>query len=84
MRAGIPVAAMELMDEVQMRVINLAGTTAKTWKEVPTMFFKYVSSKIIAEIYKYCSLRDILVDFLVLQQGCVILNEMDRVLVLIW
>ena len=40
MRAGIPVAAMELMDEVQMRVINLAGTTAKTWKEVPTMFFK--------------------------------------------
>ena len=40
MRAGIPVAAMELMDEVQMKVINLAGTTAKTWREVPTMFFK--------------------------------------------
>lgn len=40
MRAGIPVAAMEIMDEVQMTVINKAGSTAKKWKEVPTMFFK--------------------------------------------
>lgn len=40
MRAGIPVAAMEIMDEVQMAVINKAGSTAKKWKEVPTMFFK--------------------------------------------
>ena len=40
MRAGIPVAAMEIMDEVQMTVINRAGSTAKKWKEVPTMFFK--------------------------------------------
>lgn len=42
MRAGVPVAAMELMDEVQMKVINKVGSTNKTWKEVPTMFFKYV------------------------------------------
>lgn len=41
MRAGIPVAAMEIMDEVQMRVINATQATKKTWKEVPTMFFKY-------------------------------------------
>lgn len=40
MRAGIPVAAMEIMDEVQMSVINRAGSTARKWKEVPTMFFK--------------------------------------------
>jgi D-lactate dehydrogenase (cytochrome) len=40
MRAGIPVAAMEVMDEVQMRVINQTGVTGKVWKEMPTMFFK--------------------------------------------
>ena len=49
MRAGIPVAAMEIMDEVQMAVINKAGSTAKKWKEVPTMFFKWV----IPSIFKY-------------------------------
>lgn len=41
MRAGIPVGAMELMDEVQMSVVNRAGATGKTWKEVPTLFFKF-------------------------------------------
>jgi D-lactate dehydrogenase (cytochrome) len=40
MRAGIPVAAMELMDEVQMDVINRSGSTKKKWKELPTLFFK--------------------------------------------
>ena len=40
MRAGVPVAAIELMDEVQMMVINKTGVTKKRWKEVPTMFFK--------------------------------------------
>ncbi|KAF2741262.1 D-lactate dehydrogenase mitochondrial precursor [Polyplosphaeria fusca] len=45
MRAGIPVAAMEIMDEVQMAVINRAGSTAKKWKEVPTMFFKFSGTK---------------------------------------
>lgn len=43
MRAGVPVAAMEIMDEVQMNVINRSGSTRKKWKEVPTMFFKYVN-----------------------------------------
>lgn len=42
MRAGVPVAAMELMDEVQMRVVNLSGSTKpKTWVELPTLFFKF-------------------------------------------
>ncbi|KAA6408120.1 MAG: glycolate subunit [Lasallia pustulata] len=41
MRAGVPVGAMEILDEVQMNVINRAGATGKTWKEVPTLFFKF-------------------------------------------
>lgn len=45
MRAGIPVAAMEIMDEVQMSVINRSGSTPKKWKEVPTMFFKFSGTK---------------------------------------
>jgi D-lactate dehydrogenase (cytochrome) len=40
-RSGVPVAAMEIMDEVQMSVINRAGGTSRTWKEVPTIFFKF-------------------------------------------
>ncbi|KAJ2983198.1 hypothetical protein NQ176_g879 [Zarea fungicola] len=44
-RRGVPVAALELMDEIQMRVINNAGTTMpKVWKEVPTLFFKFAGT----------------------------------------
>lgn len=43
MRAGVPVAAMEIMDEVQMAVINKTGSTNRKWKEAPTMFFKYAN-----------------------------------------
>lgn len=46
MRAGVPVAAMEIMDEVQMRVVNLSGSTKnRTWKELPTLFFKFSGTK---------------------------------------
>lgn len=45
LRAGIPVAAMEVMDEVQMSVVNRSGTTKRKWKEVPTMFFKFSGTK---------------------------------------
>ncbi|KAJ9155353.1 D-lactate dehydrogenase [Pleurostoma richardsiae] len=46
MQTGIPVAAMEIMDEVQMRVVNLGGATApRTWKEMPTLFFKFSGTK---------------------------------------
>ena len=41
MRAGVPVAAMEIMDEVQMSVVNRAGQTGTTWAERPTLFFKF-------------------------------------------
>lgn len=40
-RADIPIAAMELLDDVQMNVINRAGSTDRTWDEAPaTLFFK--------------------------------------------
>ncbi|KAF2997400.1 hypothetical protein E8E13_005203 [Curvularia kusanoi] len=45
LRAGVPVAAMEIMDDVQMGVINKAGSTHRKWKEVPTMFFKFSGTK---------------------------------------
>ncbi|KAI9819232.1 MAG: hypothetical protein M1827_007388 [Pycnora praestabilis] len=45
MRAGVPVAAMEIMDDVQMSVVNRSGSTKKKWKEVPTLFFKFSGTK---------------------------------------
>ena len=32
---------MEIADEVQMQVINGSGGTSRTWKETPTLFFKF-------------------------------------------
>lgn len=46
MQAGIPVASMEVMDEIQMKVINLGGATApRVWKEAPTLFFRFAGTK---------------------------------------
>lgn len=46
MQAGIPIGAMELLDEVQMRVINLSGSTApRKWQERPTLFFKFAGTQ---------------------------------------
>ncbi|GAP88180.1 putative glycolate oxidase [Rosellinia necatrix] len=38
---GIPVAAVEILDDEQMKCINVAGMTSRTWKEAPTLFFKF-------------------------------------------
>lgn len=38
---GIPIAAIEILDDVQMRCINDSGTTSRSWKEAPTLFFKF-------------------------------------------
>ena len=38
---GIGIAAIEILDDVQMRCINEAGTTSRHWKEAPTLFFKF-------------------------------------------
>ncbi|KAF9869754.1 d-lactate mitochondrial precursor [Colletotrichum karsti] len=41
-RAGVPVAALELMDEAQMRIVNEGGATRpRVWQEKPTLFFKF-------------------------------------------
>lgn len=45
MRTGVPVGAMEIMDETQMSVINRSGSTGKVWKEAPTLFFKFTGTK---------------------------------------
>ncbi|KAH8677078.1 FAD-linked oxidase-like protein [Ilyonectria robusta] len=46
MQTGVPIAAMEIMDEVQMKVVNLGGATApRVWKEAPTLFFKFSGTK---------------------------------------
>ena len=43
-KAGIPVAAVEILDDVQMKCINEAGMTTRSWKEAPTIFFKFAST----------------------------------------
>jgi D-lactate dehydrogenase (cytochrome) len=42
MRAGVPMAALEFLDETQMSVVNRGGYTApRKWAEAPTLFFKF-------------------------------------------
>lgn len=41
---GIQVAAVEILDDVQMRNINTSGLTRLTWAEEPTLFFKFAGS----------------------------------------
>jgi len=46
MREGVPLAALELMDDVQMKVINQTGGAAgRTWPEKPTLFLKFSGSE---------------------------------------
>ncbi|KAF7156423.1 hypothetical protein CNMCM5623_010093 [Aspergillus felis] len=44
-RNGVPVQCMEILDDVQMDVINRAGGTGRTWKTLPTLFFKFSGTK---------------------------------------
>jgi D-lactate dehydrogenase (cytochrome) len=45
-RSGVSLAALELMDDVQMRVLNqVGGTTGKMWQEKPTLFIKFSGSQ---------------------------------------
>jgi len=41
---GVPIAAIEILDDVQMRCINTAGMTTKHWAETPTLFFKFAGT----------------------------------------
>lgn len=38
---GVPLAAIEMLDEVHMYGVNRGGFTDRTWKETPTLFFKF-------------------------------------------
>jgi D-lactate dehydrogenase (cytochrome) len=42
--ASVPVAAVEILDDVQMKCINDAGSTSRSWKETPTLFFKFAGT----------------------------------------
>lgn len=42
--AGVPIAAIEILDDMQMKCINASGTTRKTWLEAPTLFFKFAGT----------------------------------------
>jgi D-lactate dehydrogenase (cytochrome) len=39
--SGVPIGAVELLDDVQMRCINESGTTSRPWKEEQTLLFKF-------------------------------------------
>ncbi|KAK7430136.1 D-lactate ferricytochrome c oxidoreductase [Neonectria magnoliae] len=41
---GIPVAAVEILDDNQMKCINEAGMTSRAWSEAPTIFFKFAGT----------------------------------------
>lgn len=41
---GVPIAAIEILDDVQMKCINASGMTAKSWNEAPTLFFKFAGT----------------------------------------
>ncbi|PSR94472.1 hypothetical protein BD289DRAFT_451256 [Coniella lustricola] len=41
---GVPVAAVEILDDEMMKCINQAGQTARTWQEKPTLFFKFAGT----------------------------------------
>lgn len=43
-RSGIPLAALEIMDDVQMQILNKQGSETvrkRKWEEKPTLFIKY-------------------------------------------
>jgi D-lactate dehydrogenase (cytochrome) len=42
--ASVPVAAVEILDDVQMKCINDAGSTSRHWQETPTLFFKFAGT----------------------------------------
>jgi D-lactate dehydrogenase (cytochrome) len=42
---GIPIAAIEILDDEQMKCLNMAGTTSRTWAEAPTLLFKFAGTE---------------------------------------
>ncbi|KAF5559029.1 d-lactate dehydrogenase (cytochrome) [Fusarium mexicanum] len=48
-RRGVPISAVEILDEVLMSVINKMGATSRKWNEVPTLFFKFSGSDAVVK-----------------------------------
>lgn len=42
---GITVGAIEILDDVKMKVINTIGSTGRTWREQPTLFIKFTGDQ---------------------------------------
>ena len=42
---GLPLAALELLDEDTMKAVNESGYATKRWKETPTLFVKFTGTK---------------------------------------
>ncbi|EAW11076.1 FAD-binding oxidoreductase [Aspergillus clavatus NRRL 1] len=42
---GVNIAAVELLDDVQMKCVNAGGATERHWEEKPTLFFKFAGTK---------------------------------------
>lgn len=43
--SGLQVNGMEILDDVQMRIINESGTTGRKWDEAASLFFKFAGTK---------------------------------------
>jgi len=41
---GVPIAAVEILDDNMMLSINASGMTSKSWLEAPTLFFKFAGT----------------------------------------
>lgn len=41
---GVPIAAVEILDDKQMQCINESGSTSRTWDVAPTLFFKFAGT----------------------------------------
>lgn len=46
---GVPIAGIEILDDVQMRCINQSQSTSRSWKEAPTLFFKFAGTPTAVE-----------------------------------
>ncbi|KAH7039578.1 uncharacterized protein B0I36DRAFT_258628 [Microdochium trichocladiopsis] len=46
---GVVVGAIEILDDVMMKVINTIGATGRTWKEQPTLFIKFTGDEEMVE-----------------------------------
>lgn len=44
-KQGVPIAAMELLDETIMEAVNDSGYTDSQWRETPTLFMKFSGSE---------------------------------------